>query len=209
MHEGGRGGRAAGGPYTYAWVVVRVRFSTTGNVGNGSIFRNCDRSRRSDYRSAVKVEAVVRASEVGIAPWTGLWQHEEAGAATRRSRPLPDIGPAWVNCRKAARNLAKKHLDQTSEELVVNVFSLAVIIFGAYLLMAVSAFLRNYPPALRKKLISRLDEYCAKDLLKQGWISASLDGRCQMQFIMDNFDRLPIEVRKLYRRLIWIRRVGW
>jgi hypothetical protein len=41
MHEGGRGGRAAGGPYTYAWVVVRVRFSTTGNVGNGSAWKKC------------------------------------------------------------------------------------------------------------------------------------------------------------------------
>ena len=66
---------------------------TYDEVALGSIFRNCDRSRRSDHRSAVKVEAVVRASEVGIAPWTGLWQHEEAGAATRRSRPRADCRP--------------------------------------------------------------------------------------------------------------------
>jgi len=55
----------------------------------GSIFQNYARLRRSDRATGLKVEAVIGASEVGIAPGSELWQHEEAGVAARWSRPRP------------------------------------------------------------------------------------------------------------------------
>jgi len=72
-------------------MTAKVRSGQAADGRNGSIFQNCVRSRRADRQSAVKGEAIIGASEVRIARRTGLWQHEEAGVAARRSRPIADF----------------------------------------------------------------------------------------------------------------------
>ena len=49
----------------------------------------------------MKIEAVIGASKVSIAPGTALWQHGEADFAGWRNRPRPDI-QEWLKFRHIA-----------------------------------------------------------------------------------------------------------